>query len=105
MRTDQAADFVALVTARMAATGGLFPAQYIYRWGRRYVFGGRRFALMHRNSAQSGLLHYVARSFEALQILWMFLILRPWDVGTVLRRWAYAYWERRMPRPNRDSAE
>jgi glycosyltransferase involved in cell wall biosynthesis len=105
MKTDQMAEFVTLVTARMAASGDLFPTQYIYRWSRRYIFSGRRFALMHRSSAQAGLLHYVKRSFEALQILWMFLILRPWDIGTVLRRWAYAYWERRMPRPNRGSAK
>src|SRR5262249_9660854 len=102
MKTDQAADFVALVKARMAATGGLFPAQYIHRWGRRYTFSGRRFSLMHSHYNEAGLMK---RSFDALQILWMFLMLRPWDIGTVLRRWVYAYWERGIPRPNRGPAK
>jgi glycosyltransferase involved in cell wall biosynthesis len=102
MKTDQAADFITLVKARMAATGGLFPAQYIYRWGRRYTFSGRRFVLMHGNQDEAGLMK---RWFDALQILWMFLILRPWDIGPVLRRWAHAYLETRTPSPNSDPAK
>jgi len=92
LKTDQAADFVTLVKARMAATGGLFPPQYIYRWGRRYIFSGRRFALMHANHDEAGLLKH---SLDALKILWMFLVLRPWDLRTVLWRWALAYLETR----------
>jgi glycosyltransferase involved in cell wall biosynthesis len=92
LKTDQTADFVTLVKARMVATGGLFPAQYIHRWARRYTFSVHRFALMHSNDNQAGLMK---QSFDAMRILWMFLILRPWDIGTVLRRWAHAYLETR----------
>src|SRR5262249_12382258 len=101
MKTDQAAEFITLVKARMAATGGVFPAQYIHRWGRRYAFSGRRFALLHGNN-EAGLLK---RSLDALQILWMFLILRPWDLETVLRRWARAYLDTRTPSIYRRPAE
>src|SRR5262249_22167209 len=102
MSTDQVAEMVAKVEARMAASGGLFPAQYIYRWSRRYTFSGRRFALMHGHKNEAGLLK---RSFDALQVLWLFLILRPWDIGTVLRRWALAYLGTRTPSAYRSPAE
>ena len=97
MKTDQAADFVTLVKARMAAAGGLFPAQYIHRWGRRYTFSGRRFALMHGSANEAGLMK---RSFDALQILWMFLLLRPWDIGTVTGRWIRELSNRKATTPN-----
>jgi glycosyltransferase involved in cell wall biosynthesis len=96
MKTDQAADFVALVEARMLGTGGLFPAQYIYRWQRRYLFGGRRFALTSGSSSQPGLSGRAKRAFAALRILWMFLMLRPWDIGTVAQRWIQEFLDRRI---------
>src|SRR5262249_58629460 len=46
LKTDQAREFVEFVKQRMSEADGLFPAQYIYRWQRRYIFGGLRFALM-----------------------------------------------------------
>ena len=102
MRTDQAADFVTMVKRRMTATGGLFPPQYIHRWGRRYIFSVRRFALMHGQYNEAG---RIRRSFNALQILCIFFILRPWDIGVVLRRWAIAYGEMRTSGISRGSTE
>jgi glycosyltransferase involved in cell wall biosynthesis len=96
MKTDEAMDFVALVESRMAKTDGLFPAQYIYRWQRRYLFGGRRFALLHRNSPPTTLLGRVKRSFDHVRILWMFLLLRPWDIRTVVERWIRELWDQKM---------
>jgi len=95
INTAQAPDFISLVEARMAGTEGLFPAQYIYRWRRRYLFGGRRFALRQLNSVHSGPSGCVKRAFNHLQILWLFLALRPWDISVVLRRWILEYWDRR----------
>jgi glycosyltransferase involved in cell wall biosynthesis len=92
LKTEDANNFVALVKERMIETGGLFPAQYIYRWQRRYLFGGRRFALSHSESAASGLAGGLRRWFNTLKILWMFLVLRPWDIGTVSRRWVREFW-------------
>jgi glycosyltransferase involved in cell wall biosynthesis len=92
---DQVPAFVAFAAARMAAAGGLFPAQYIHRWQRRYVFGARRFALARRNTGQPGILGGVKRALDALRVAWMFLMLRPWDIGTVLRRRIREFWERR----------
>jgi glycosyltransferase involved in cell wall biosynthesis len=96
MKTEEAKNFVAFVKERMIEKGGLFPAEYIYRWQRRYLFGGLRFALMHSKSTPPGLAGDLKRWFNALKILWMFLLLRPWDVGTVLRRWIHEFWDRRM---------
>jgi glycosyltransferase involved in cell wall biosynthesis len=95
MNTAQATDFISLVEARMAGTEGLFPAQYIYRWRRRYLFGGRRFALRQHDSVHSGPSGCVKRTFDHLRILWLFLALRPWDISVVLRRWILEYWDRR----------
>jgi len=94
MKTDEARDFVALVEERMSETGGLFPAKYIHRWQRRYLFGGRRFALTHSKPASADLAGHLKHRFNALRILWMFLVLRPWDLGTVSRRWVHEYWNR-----------
>jgi hypothetical protein len=57
---------------------------------------------MHGNNNGAGLLR---RLFDALEILWLFVVLRPWDLGTVLRRWALAYLETRMPSAYRGPAE
>jgi glycosyltransferase involved in cell wall biosynthesis len=95
LNTAQATNFISLVEARMAQTDGLFPAQYIYRWRRRYLFGGRRFALRQHNSVLSGPSGCVKRTIDSLQILWLFLVLRPWDISVVLRRWIFEYWDRR----------
>jgi hypothetical protein len=96
LRTDQANDFVAFVKERMTETGGLFPPQYIYRWQRRYLFGGLRFALMHSKSTQSGVTGRLKRGFNTLKILWLFLVLRPWDIGTVSGRWIREFWDRKF---------
>jgi glycosyltransferase involved in cell wall biosynthesis len=96
MNTAQATEFISLVEARMAGTKGLFPAQYIYRWRRRYLFGGRRFALTQRNSVHSGPSGCVKRAFNTLRILWLFLVLRPWDITIVLRRWISEIWDRQI---------
>jgi glycosyltransferase involved in cell wall biosynthesis len=96
VNTDRAADFVALVEARMAETGGLFPAQYIYRWQRRYLFAGYRMALAHRHSARSGISKCLGRMFDAVRLSWKFLTLRPWDIGTVSQRWMRELWDRRV---------
>ena len=101
LRTDQANDFVALVKGRMTETGGLFPPQYMYRWQRRYLFGGLRFALMHRKSAQTGMAGRLKRGLNALKILWMFLVLRPWDIGTVSGRWIREFWDRKAFAPKK----
>ena len=95
MNTARATDFISLVEARMAGTEGLFPVQYIYRWRRRYLFGGLRFALRQHNSVHSGPSGCVKRTFDHLRILWLFLALRPWDISVVLRRWILEYWNRR----------
>jgi glycosyltransferase involved in cell wall biosynthesis len=95
MNTARATDFIALVETRMAGTEGLFPAQYIYRWRRRYLFGGLRFALRQHNSVYSGPSGCVRRAFDHLRILWLFLALRPWDINVVLRRRILEYWNRR----------
>jgi len=95
MNTARATDFISLVEARMAGTEGVFPAQYIYRWRRRYLFGGRRFALRQHSSVHSGPSGCVKRTFDHLRILWLFLALRPWDISVVLRRWVLEYWNRR----------
>jgi hypothetical protein len=104
MNTDQAPAFVAMVKARMAATDGLFPEQYIHRWQRGYIFGAHRFALVRRNSVHSGIQARVRRAFNAVHISWMFLTLRPWDIGTVLRRWIQEFWDRRRAAPGRASS-
>jgi glycosyltransferase involved in cell wall biosynthesis len=96
MNIDRAKQFVALVEARMLGKGGLFPAEYIHRWRRRHLFGGRRFSLTHCNSLYSGPLGHVKRTINILRILWLFLILRPWDLGPVLRRRIHEIWDRRM---------
>jgi glycosyltransferase involved in cell wall biosynthesis len=81
---------------------GSFADGYIYRWRRRYLFGGRRFALRQHNAVHSGPSGCVKSTFNHLRILWLFLALRPWDISVVLRRWIWEYWNRRRPtaRPN-----
>jgi glycosyltransferase involved in cell wall biosynthesis len=95
MNMAQTSKFIALVEARMAGTDGLFPAQYIHRWRRRYIFGGYRFALTQGNSFDSSPTGYAKRAFNTLRILWLFLALRPWDTIIVLRRWISEFLDRR----------
>jgi hypothetical protein len=93
MKTDTAADFVEFVERRMAETGGVFPALYIHRWQRRYLFSVRRFALLHDKSVPRGWPGALRRCSNTVKILWMFLMLRPWDLGTVSRRWIRKLWD------------
>jgi hypothetical protein len=36
------------------------------------------------------------RALNALKILWLFLVLRPWDIGTVSGRWIREFWDRKF---------
>ena len=90
MNIDGAKQFIASVESRMLETAGLFPAQYIHRWQRRHLFGCRRFALLHD---KRGLPAQLKRWANTVKILWMFLLLRPWDIGTVSRRWILEFWD------------
>jgi glycosyltransferase involved in cell wall biosynthesis len=95
MNVAQASNFIALVEARMAGTNGVFPAQYIHRWRRRYIFGGYRFALTQANAFDSSPFGYAKRTFNSVRILWLFLALRPWDMIIVSRRWISEFLDRR----------
>src|SRR4051812_45161877 len=85
----RARQLVAAAERHMAKQGQVFPAGYARRWGRRYLFGARRFALVEaRRKAlgKSAVAAVPALLREAALSLWWFLLLRPGDAVSVARR-------------------
>jgi hypothetical protein len=86
---DMTRTLIELVHRRMAASGDLFPPEYADRWGRRHMFGVKRFALAQDRAiaGTAGPLPWLtAWSKEVLLSLWYFMALRPADTFAVLRR-------------------
>jgi glycosyltransferase involved in cell wall biosynthesis len=83
---------MAAVERRMRESGAPFEPGYFHRWKNRSLFGARRFALANRRrrARERGLPAFVAACLrEFLGSAVLFLRLRPWDVGSVLRRWLF----------------
>lgn len=85
---------VAAVRAKMDMTQDVFPPGYFDRWKGRHLFGAERFALQQQkhSALQRGWLAYLkAALFELIMTGWLFLRLRPRDLGPVIsRRLKYA---------------
>ena len=77
---------IARVQSKMRDCGTLFPAGYAERWGKRYLFGAYRAAAQQRRLSGSGLARAVVAAYYAIVDLRLFLQLRPFDVGSLLRR-------------------
>ncbi len=70
------------VARKMAARSDVFTSRYIRRWKGRYIFGAILFTHA-KNGASKGTL---AKLFNLIYVLWMFVRLRPWDVPSLLTR-------------------
>ncbi len=84
--TAATAALIEAVERRMRTTGE-FPTKYVHRWKRRHLFGAKRFVLSQRRPKSTrGRAGFLAKSLTIIEVAWLFLKLRPWDVATVLRR-------------------
>jgi glycosyltransferase involved in cell wall biosynthesis len=85
----QTKQLVTAVVRRMAADSAVFPPGYARRWEGRYLFGARRFALLHQRE-QAGSRGWaatlMARFYEITVTAWLFIAYRRQDWLALARR-------------------